>query len=645
MDELFNEFRKQWPCLGMEGLKNFLENEDKDKRKILVNRKCQKEEYNILFYCCSLRDDVPFSNSEKIEMVKYLLDECGADIEMTGKEVVVEDHNSVHYAPPLWVTSIRGNLPLAVVLLEHGADVNGRSNSQSTAVRTACYKNDEDMVKFLISKGADINIPNRYGSTCLMNAVKSVSLVKLLVENGANVNAREIKKMQLTALHYAIHNENLDSFIYLLKSGADPSIPDKYGDSPLRSAACFLQPAMVDLLCLRPDVTQNDIIEALELLGAGAADNEDYLDSEENWVKALNLRIEHNIPKEVKPSLPILGTRLEHTNLEELHTVCDYDDEQRRESVLMKWRILGPLHEEFLYTLLQYGFYRSENYRTLQIFTCAHDLFLERNKPLHENNAYSLKIMIKIAKNIFHQSSEEEKRLINEDVFGKFVDLIGQIQSVIQKGKYKTTSERSDVYNTLLFTSIIFAKFLLDVEKQSKRFLTACKKLADINPKFVTDCEGGLLHAILDPSFFEKHGKGFTNLGFHFLLDKDLIDLFVKIGFDVNSFDIDRRTCLHRFLIQTNETNSADVQEKTEAIIQCLLDQGAHVDTVAADGENCLDLLRQSGLLSNEFKYRSLKCLAALVIGKHRIRYDGLIPFTLNPFVELHQQNNPQTLI
>ena len=650
MDKLFREFRKQWPCLGIEGLKNFLENEDKDTRKLIVNRKCQKEEYNILFYYCSLRDDAPFSNSEKIEIVKYLLNECGADIEMTGKEVIVEDHNYVHYAPPLWVTSFRGNLPLAEVLLEHGADVNGRSNSQSTAVRTMCHKNDDDMVKFLISKGADINIPNRNGSTCLMSAVKSVSLVKLLVENGANVNAREINKVQQTALHYAIYNENLDSFIYLLKSGADPSIPNKHGDSILRSAACFLQPAMVDVLCLRPDVTPNAIIEAFELLGAGlgAAENRDFVESEECWKHALYLRIKHNIPKEVKPFLPILGTKLEHTNLEELHTACDFDDEQVRESLLMKWRILGSLHEEFLFSLIQYGFYRSENYKTLQIFTYAHNLFLEKNKPLHESNAFSLRKMIKIAKNIFHQTSEEEKRLINEDIFCKFVDLIGQIQSVIQKGKYKTTSERSDVYNTLLFTSIIFAKFLLDVEKQSKRFLTACKKLADVNPKFVTDCQGGLLHAILDPSFFKIHAKGFINLGFHFLLDKDLIGLFVKNGFDVNSFDNDRRTCLHRFLRQSNETNSAKVKEKSEAnqaIIQCLLDHRTHVDTVASDGENCLDLLRQTGLLSNEFKYRSLKCLAALVIGKHRIRYDGLIPFTLNPFVELHQQNNPQTLV
>lgn len=629
MDNLFKEFRDQWCSFNVQTLKDFLENVDKETRRDLVNRKCPKEDMNVLFYYCGLKDNSRLTTKEQIEIVKYLLEECGADVEMTGKEVVVEDNNSVHHAPPLWVTAIRGNVPLATVLLDHGADVNGRSNSQSAAVRTACYKNDEKMVGFLISRGADINIPNKYGSTCLMNAVKSASLVKLLIEKGANINARETKKMKLTAFHYSIHNESIDSFTLLLGSGADPTIPDKYGDSPLRNAACFLQPAMTELLRLKTQVSEYDVIESLELLGAASADDEEFVQSEEYWQNALELREKHGIQKEVKPPLPILGSRLEHTNSDELEEVCDFDEDQRRESVLIKWRILGPLHEEFLYTLLQYGYNRADNYKTLQIFICAHDLYIERNKPLHENNVYSLKVMIKIARNIVKQASVEERSMIIEDIFGKFVDVITQIQSVVQKGKYKTTSERSNVYNSLLFTSIYFAKFLLDVEKDSERFLIACKKLVAINPKFVSPCEGTLLHALIDPIFFHEKGKGFSSIGYDLLLDLDLIDLLLKSGLDVNSFDNDGLTCLHRFLRQ------APVNKD---LVLFLMDHGAHVDTVARDGENCLDLLRKTTILSDELRYRSLKCMAALVIGKFKIPYDGIIPFTLNPFVGLHHQ-------
>lgn len=150
-----------------------------------------------------------------------------------------------------------------------------------------------------------------------------------------------------------------------------------------------------------------------------------------------------------------------------------------------------------------------------------------------------------------------------------------------------------------------------------------------INPKFVSPCEGTLLHALIDPIFFHEKGKGFSSIGYDLLLDLDLIDLLLKSGLDVNSFDNDGLTCLHRFLRQ------APVRKD---LVLFLMDHGAHVDTVARDGENCLDLLRKTTILSDELKYRSLKCMAALVIGKFKIPYDGIIPFTLNPFVGLHHQ-------
>lgn len=187
----------------------------------------------------------------------------------------------------------------------------------------------------------------------------------------------------------------------------------------------------------------------------------------------------------------------------------------------------------------------------------------------------------------------------------------------------------------MLFTSIYFAKFLLDVEKDSERILIACKKLVAINPKFVSQCEGNLLHAVIDPMFFREKGKGFSSLGYDLVLDLGLIDLLLKSGLDVNSFDNDGLTCLHRFLRQLDETKTPVSKD----LILFLLDHGAHVDTVAHDGENCLDLLRKTTILSDELKYRSLKCMAALVIGKFKIPYDGIIPFTLNHFVGLHHPN------
>ena len=56
-----------------------------------------------------------------------------------------------------------------------------------------------DTVKLLIENGADINIKEKDGWTALMlacrnsNTESSLETVKLLLENGANVNLRDIK--------------------------------------------------------------------------------------------------------------------------------------------------------------------------------------------------------------------------------------------------------------------------------------------------------------------------------------------------------------------------------------------------------------------------------------------------------------------
>lgn len=50
------------------------------------------------------------------------------DVEMIGKEVVVEDNNFVYYVLLLWLMVICGNVLFVIVLLDYGVDVNGCLN-------------------------------------------------------------------------------------------------------------------------------------------------------------------------------------------------------------------------------------------------------------------------------------------------------------------------------------------------------------------------------------------------------------------------------------------------------------------------------------------------------------------------------------
>ncbi|RYG70061.1 hypothetical protein EON80_08600 [bacterium] len=61
------------------------------------------------------------------------------------------------------------------------------------------------------------------------------AMVRLLVEAGANINARS--ELGYTPLHAAVESENRETLQELLALGANPNIPDQYGITPLLQAA------------------------------------------------------------------------------------------------------------------------------------------------------------------------------------------------------------------------------------------------------------------------------------------------------------------------------------------------------------------------------------------------------------------------
>jgi ankyrin repeat protein len=92
-----------------------------------------------------------------------------------------------------------------MILISHGADVNGWSDTQSTPVRVACYENDLPMVKFLIDKGANIFLANTKGGTCLMNSIRCANLTRFLISKGANVNDTSILAISICPVSAAHH--------------------------------------------------------------------------------------------------------------------------------------------------------------------------------------------------------------------------------------------------------------------------------------------------------------------------------------------------------------------------------------------------------------------------------------------------------
>ncbi|WP_370277550.1 ankyrin repeat domain-containing protein [Pontibacterium sp.] len=104
-----------------------------------------------------------------------------------------------------------------------GVDVNFQSERPGIAGRTALHiaadKRQYDVVAYLLEKGADPNIKDKYGNPPLKFAVRNIKITKLLVESGAVINDRGERGS--SSLTYAKATNSLDSLSFLISKGAN----------------------------------------------------------------------------------------------------------------------------------------------------------------------------------------------------------------------------------------------------------------------------------------------------------------------------------------------------------------------------------------------------------------------------------------
>lgn len=107
-----------------------------------------------------------------------------------------------------------------------------------TPLGLASYFGNEDVVRFLLLKGAEPNTPSRNGFNVypIHSAVSSnyTMISKMLIEAGADVNVFQMSGV--TPLHSAAHNGNIDLIIVLLEAGANVDSKTEDGKTPADKA-------------------------------------------------------------------------------------------------------------------------------------------------------------------------------------------------------------------------------------------------------------------------------------------------------------------------------------------------------------------------------------------------------------------------
>ncbi|XP_054252150.1 protein fem-1 homolog A isoform X2 [Indicator indicator] len=568
-----------------------------------------------------------------LEVVEYLLDHCGARVEEGGS--VNFDGETIEGAPPLWAASAAGHLGVVRSLLDHGASVNQTTLTNSTPLRAACFDGHLEIVRYLVGeRGADLEVANRHGHTCLMISCYKGhrEIARYLLEKGADVNRRSVKGN--TALHDCAESGSLEILQLLLRSKARME-KDGYGMTPLLAASVTGHTNIVEYLIQgglqQQEEEEEAAVEALELLGATFVDKKrDLLGAHKYWRRAMELRCEGGqyLPKpEPRQLVLAYDYSREVSSLEELEALITDPDEMRMQALLIRERILGPSHPDTSYYIRYRGavYADSGNFeRCINLWKYALDMQQGNLEPLSPMTASSF---LSFAELFSYVLQDRSKGTLATHL--GFSDLMGVLSKGVREVERALVHGKDPVVDSAQFTKtlaiILHLVFLLEkvecTPEQEHQKRQTIYRLLKCSP---------------------RAKNGFTPL--HMAVDKDtttvgrypvgkfpslhVVNLLLECGADPDSRDYDNNTPLH-----------VAARNNCPLIMSALMEAGAHMDATNAFKQTAYELLDEKLLtksMMQPFNYITLQCLAARALDKHKIPYKGFIPEELEAFIELH---------
>jgi ankyrin repeat protein len=210
------------------------------------------------------------------------------------------DVNAADYAPPnaargtpppnvtpLLAASSSSSAEMLRYLLDKGARMDVKDAAGRTPLMNAAGEGGIEVMKLLLAKGADVNavsdkeaFPKVKNGTIELGSFTALNLaavygtperVKLLLDAGARVNPPDARGMTPLLLAIACDHSNPETVRLLLERGADPKSKSRSGEDAYDWARKFRVPATLNAMKIDPSARSTEVVTAAKELDSRAA--------------------------------------------------------------------------------------------------------------------------------------------------------------------------------------------------------------------------------------------------------------------------------------------------------------------------------------------------------------------------------------
>ncbi|GAB0098338.1 26S proteasome non-ATPase regulatory subunit 10 [Sergentomyia squamirostris] len=138
-------------------------------------------------------------------------------------------------ATPLILASLGGSVQVVKLLVTNGANVEDKNWHGHSALQYACSKGYKDIVEYLLEKGANVNIRDDRNDTCLhrLASIGRRDIMEMVVKHSKKLDLNAQNSEGETPLHIACQEKQLECIALLVESGSSVHILNKAKKSPL----------------------------------------------------------------------------------------------------------------------------------------------------------------------------------------------------------------------------------------------------------------------------------------------------------------------------------------------------------------------------------------------------------------------------